>query len=198
MKREYYSDTISGFLRSSTEEIVGRLALDSEFPDRLEQKTAWVEEIEILRPVLASHSGAIHFEYSIPRMGERIDVLLLIGPVIFVLEFKTGAREFTPYAIDQVTDYALDLKNFHETSHNRVIAPVLIATNAKSVLPHIIWTPQNDKLLESIKTNAETLGEVIKAVLDFAEGEKIDWHEWRVGRYSPTPTIMEAALALYR
>ncbi len=198
MKREYFSDTISRFLKSSTEEIIGKLALGSEFPDKLEQRAAWVEEIEILRPVLSSHSGAIHFEYSIPRMGERIDVLLIIGPVVFVLEFKTGAREFTSYAIDQVTDYALDLKNFHERSHDRIVAPVLIATNAKSVSPVISMTPQNDKLLAPIKTNREMLDEVIKSVLAFADGEKIDWYEWRTGRYSPTPTIMEAALALYR
>ena len=136
MKREYYSDTISNFLKSSKEEIIGKLVLGSEFPDKLEQRAAWVEEIKILHPVLSSHSGAIHFEYSIPRMGERIDVLLIIGPVIFVLEFKTGAREFTSYAVDQVMDYALDLKNFHETSHDRFIAPVLIATRRQERLTH--------------------------------------------------------------
>jgi len=104
VKREYYSDTISGFLQSSTEEIVGKLVLGSDFPDTLEQRAAWVEEIKILRSALGPHSGAVYFEYSIPRMGERIDVLLIIGPVIFVLEFKTGAQVFSAYAVDQVTD----------------------------------------------------------------------------------------------
>jgi hypothetical protein len=198
VKREYYSDTISGFLRSSTEEIVGKLALGSDFPDTLEQRAAWVEEIQILRSALDPHSGAVYFEYSIPRMGERIDVLLIIGPVIFILEFKTGARDFSAYAVDQVTDYALDLKNFHETSHDRIIAPILIATAAEAVMPLIAMTPQNDKLLSPIRTNAELLGQTIKDVLHFAEGEPIDWRTWRTGRYSPTPTIMEAALALYR
>lgn len=198
MKREYYSDTISEFLRSSTEEIIGKLVLGSDFPETLEQRAAWVEEIQILRSALGPYSGAVYFEYAIPRMGERIDVLLIIGPVIFVLEFKTGAQDFTAYAVDQVTDYALDLKNFHETSHDRVIAPILIATGAKAVMPIIAMTPQNDKLLSPIRTNAELLGQTIKDVLSFAEGEPIDWRTWRTGRYSPTPTIMEAALALYR
>jgi hypothetical protein len=198
VKREYYADSISNFLRLSTEEIVGKLALASDFPDTLEQRAAWVEEIEILRPILSFHSGAVHFEYSIPRMGERIDVLLIIGPVIFVLEFKTGAKEFTRYALDQVTDYALDLKNFHETSHGRFVAPILIATEAKSVLPLVAMTPQDDKLLVPLKANAKSLGDVIKAVLDLLRGDMIDWRAWQAGRYSPTPTIMEAALALYR
>jgi hypothetical protein len=98
VKREYYSDTIKSFLASSTDEIIGKLTQGSDFPVELSQRAAWIEEIDILHPVLAPHSGAIHFEYSIPRMGERIDVLLLIGPVIFVLEFKTGARVFMAYA----------------------------------------------------------------------------------------------------
>ncbi|MGZ5468476.1 MAG: DNA/RNA helicase domain-containing protein, partial [Candidatus Aminicenantales bacterium] len=198
MKREYYSDTIKNFLKSSIDEVYGKIAQGSDFPVELSQRSAWLEEIDILRRVLAPYDGAVYFEYSIPRMGERIDVVLIIGSVIFVLEFKTGAKEFTAYAIDQVTDYALDLKNFHETSHDPLIAPVLIATRASGVLPIISMTPQNDKLLRPVRTNTEQLDEVIKNVLAFSGGEPIDWYEWRSGRYSPTPTIMEAALVLYR
>ncbi|HPW17773.1 MAG TPA: DUF2075 domain-containing protein [Candidatus Aminicenantes bacterium] len=198
MKREYYADTIEGFIRSSTEEIVGKLALGSGYADTPDQRRAWVEEIELLKPVLASYRGGVHFEYSIPRMGERIDVLLVIGPVIFVLEFKVGSREFSRYAIDQVTDYALDLKNFHETSHDPFIAPVLIATDAGSAVMLVELTPHNDKLFAPIRSNAAGLGNAIRKVLGFCQGERIDWYRWKTGRYSPTPTIMEAALSLYR
>lgn len=198
MNREYYSDTISGFLRASTEEIVGKLALGSDFPVTLEQRAAWVEEIRILQGVLHAYSGGIHFEYSIPRMGERIDVLLVMGPVIFVLEFKVGAKEFTRYALDQVADYALDLKNFHETSHDPFVAPVLIATEARIGAPLDVPTAHNDRFFAPIRANASILGEAIKKVLDIAQGDKVDWYRWKMGRYNPTPTIMEAALALYR
>jgi len=198
VNREYYSDTISNFLRCSTDEIVGKLTRNSEFPAELEQINAWAREIEILKPILSPYSGGIHFEYSIPRMGERIDVLLVIGPAIFVIEFKVGAKEFTRYALDQVTDYGLDLKNFHETSHDLFVAPVLVATDAKEILPLVAQAPQNDRLLLPIKTNAEGLGDVLKQVLGAAQGADVDWHRWQAGRYSPTPTIMEAALSLYR
>ncbi len=197
MKREFYSDSISGFLKSSNDEILGKLTLGSDFPVEIPQRNAWVEEIDILRKVLIPHNGAISFEYSIPRMGERIDVVLLIGPVIFVLEFKVGEKDFTSYALDQVTDYALDLKNFHEPSHERFVAPLLIATKAKDVQPVIAVTPQNDKILFPIRTNIEQLGDVIGNILQFADGVAIDWLQWSSGRYCPTPTIMEAALALY-
>ncbi len=116
MKREYYSDSISNFLRSSVEDILGILARNNDFALIQTQRNAWVAEIEILHEVLKPYEGSIYFEYSIPRMGRRIDVVLLMGPVIFVVEFKVGEKEFTTYAIDQVCDYALDLKNFHDTS----------------------------------------------------------------------------------
>jgi hypothetical protein len=112
MKREYYSDSISNFLRSSPAEILGKLAVNNDFALIQTQRDAWVAEIVILHDILRTYEGSIYFEYSIPRMGRRIDVVLLIGPVIFVIEFKVGEREFTSYAIDQVCDYALDLKNF--------------------------------------------------------------------------------------
>ena len=161
------------------------------------QRDAWLGEISILKPVLDSYRGQIWFEYSIPRMGKRIDVVLIIGPVIFVLEFKIGAEEFNRSAIDQVYDYALDLKNFHETSREHFIAPILIATRARNAPVTIATSPHNDKLLYPINCNSESLGTVINQVLCVAQGSSIDPEEWATGRYCPTPTIIEAAIALY-
>lgn len=197
MQREYYSDSIASFLHSSTEEILGKLSLNNDFALIQTQRDAWVAQIHILRKVLEPYRGSIYFEYSIPRMGRRIDVVLLIGPVIFVLEFKVGEQEFTTYAIDQVWDYALDLKNFHESSHEQYIAPILIATNAKGADPVIAITPQNDKLLLPIKTDSKLLSSVIANVLNFSDGKDIERTQWERGRYCPTPTIIEAAMALY-
>lgn len=197
MKREYYSDSISNFLRSSTERILGILALNNEFALIQTQRGAWIAQIELLQEVLKLYEGSIYFEYSIPRIGRRIDVVLLIGAAIFVLEFKVGDSEFTSSAIDQVYDYALDLKNFHESSHGQYIAPVLIATNAIDAVPIVAVTPQNDRLIFPIKSDIAQLGVVIKDVLRFVEGGDIDVKQWENGRYCPTPTIIEAAMALY-
>lgn len=93
IKREYYSDSIPNFLKSTTDEIIGKLTLHSDFSVEQTQRGAWREEISIMRKVLSSLQGTIYFEYSIPRMGRRIDIVLLIGPVIFVLEFKVGERD---------------------------------------------------------------------------------------------------------
>lgn len=133
MNRAYYDDSITNFLNTSSEEIIGKIALKNEFSLEQAQKDAWLAEIIILKEVLPPYKGSIYFEYSIPRMGQRIDVIILIGAVIFILEFKIGEKEFSSNAIDQVMDYALDLKNFHESSHEQFIAPILIATKAKSI-----------------------------------------------------------------
>ena len=197
MKRAYYSDSIDQFCRSKSDEIIGKLAIGNEFSLEQSQRDAWREEIDILQKILTPYQGSIYFEYSIPRMGQRIDVVLLIGPVIFILEFKIGEDEFTSYAIDQVWDYALDLKNFHESSHNHYVAPVLIATKATVGHTNISVTPQNDKLLFPVKCNAALLCNVINKTLQFVDDENIDQAQWAAGRYCPTPSIIEAALALY-
>ena len=174
MRREYYSDSITTFLAASSTEILGTLVTNSGFAIELTEREAWLEEIRILKDVLVNVQGQIYFEYSIPRMGRRIDVVLLIGSVLFVLEFKVGEREFTSYALNQAYDYALDLKNFHETSRDLFIAPIVIATNASASAPQIATTVHNDKVFMPMRSNVELLGETLRRVLDFAAGVAID------------------------
>ena len=196
MRREYYSDTITDFLKSAPNEILGKLVQSNDFALEQTQRDAWVAEIHILQKTLQPYKGSIYFEYSIPRMGKRIDVVVITGSTIFILEFKVGETEFPSYAIDQVWDYALDLKNFHETSHEHFIAPVLIATKAKNTLSTISTTPHNDKILFPIKCNSEFLNQIIADVLLFTEGNTIDPTQWEAGRYQPTPTILQPLLRL--
>ncbi len=198
MKREYYSDTIENFKAALSTEILGILTQNYEFKLEQTQRDAWWEQIRILKTALKPFAGQIYFEYAIPRMGRRIDVVLIIGAVIFVLEFKVGESGFPMIAVDQVFDYALDLKNFHETSHDAWIAPILIATKSHALqMLNISVTAYNDRLIFPIPSNTEALGYILATVLRFAEGEMIDPTHWSAGSYRPTPTIIEAALALY-
>jgi len=198
MLRYFYSNSIQDFLSDSSNTILGKLARNNDFSLELTQKTAWLGEIDILKNILTNNEGTIFFEYSIPRMGRRIDVVLIIKSVIFVLEFKVGEKEFQAYAINQVWDYALDLKNFHETSRDHLIAPILIATEALHSHFTTIEKSHQDRTLSPIKTNSKDLKSVIDGILTFAKGEiEIDGKTWCNGRYAPTPTILEAAMALY-
>ncbi len=182
---------------SAPDEILGILSRNNEFDLSQGQRDAWAEEIRILQEAITEYQGNIYFEYSIPRMGRRIDVLLIIGSVIFVLEFKVGEKKFLSYALDQVWDYALDLKNFHESSHEQYIVPVLIATEAKGAMVPVSISPENDKVFFPIKSDTTLLRQVIVAALFVADGGDIDTEQWEAGRYHPTPTIIEAAMALY-
>ncbi len=198
MKREYYANPISKFLLDSEDEILGKLARNSDFDLGQNQRDAWVAEIVILKNTLAQYTGTIYFEYSIPRMAKRIDAIVLVGPVIFILEFKIGEKDFSIAATDQVWDYALDLQNFHDSSHEKFLAPILIATKADIFTTVVAVTGQNNKLFTPIKSNVVLLKKVIADVLSFVgDVENINAPEWEKGRYCPTPTIIEAAMALY-
>jgi len=192
--RAFYADSIPEFLRGDPDAILGRLASGNLTQEQL---NAWRGQVEILQAALPARSGGIYFEYSIPRMGRRIDVVLVSGGVIFVIEFKVGATAFLSADVDQVWDYALDLKNFHETSHDLHIAPVLVATAAECSPVDTAIARDNDLLLRPICSNAASLGSVIDSVIAGVEAGAIDPGHWEQGRYCPTPTIVEAALALY-
>src|SRR5688500_533288 len=132
MKGCYYSDSIQNFLVADENSILGELVLNNEFPTEPAQRDAWLSQIEFLKSALGNREGHIYFEYAIPRMGKRIDTVVIDRHIIFVIEFKIGQKEFLAADIDQVWDYALDLKNFHETTHSHLVAPILIATHAKA------------------------------------------------------------------
>src|SRR5215469_2248361 len=154
MKREYYKDSIANFLAASTNEILAELVKGSEFATEPPQRDAWLQEIDILRPVLSNlqpatrssqpqQNGRIYFEYSVPRMGRRIDVVLLIGPVLFVLEFKVGEKDFTLSALGHVCDYALDLKTAMVSSRpssHPVPRPSMLLPKQNEVLKSCFWT----------------------------------------------------------
>lgn len=159
------------------------------------QRDAWLAQIRILRAQLSGMEGWVFFEFNIPRMGRRVDVILVIGQVVFALEFKVGEKAFDRAAIDQVWDYALDLKNFHEASHNVSIAPILVATEASS--PSIKFETDADNVYRPVLTNASVLREALDIALKTASGSTLDAQAWARASYRPTPTIVEAARALY-
>ena len=116
--RAWYGATIAEFLQASSDSIIAELVANNPFPLLITQRDAWREQIELLGPRLVGLAGSIFFEFNIPRMGRRIDVVLIIGSVVFIVEFKVGETTFSRAAHDQVWDYALDLKNFHSESHS--------------------------------------------------------------------------------
>ncbi len=198
MLNYYFGDSISSFLKKETSQIIGEISLSDHFDTRNTQNRAWETQVKILKEVLDGFEGKLFFEFSIPRMGRRVDVLLIIKDVIFVIEFKVGEHTYNRYDVEQVWDYALDLKNFHEPSHHAVMVPILVATEAKQCFLELITTSHDDNLFKPIRTNEQDLQRTLQTALQFcSEQHLINGDSYSKGRYAPTPTIVEAALSLY-
>lgn len=194
--RAWYGAPIADFLKSSADIIFAQLAKRNDFDLISTQRDAWVEQIEFLHSSLNGLTGTLFLEFNIPRMGRRIDAVLLIGPVIFVVEFKVGGNEFERVAVEQVWDYALDLKNFHEASHHASLVPILIATNSKASASTILQVDA-DNVYRPIQVNLEGFRKAIDETLQNISGAAVDENQWAQAPYHPTPTIIEAARSLY-
>ena len=197
MSIAYYAAPLPSFLREPEDSILGQLSRNHRHDLEQEQKRAWIAQIRLLKSELAGFfAGSIYFEFSIPRMGKRADCVLLIGGIIFVVEFKVGSQSFDRDAIDQVHDYALDLKNFHRGSHTAPIVPVLIATAAVSQPAPVTFAA--DLVAAPLYLGPTGLARAISASCEGLAAPAIDPAAWESSGYQPTPTIIEAAQALYQ
>lgn len=198
MTRAYYSDYLFNFLKDSSDEIYGKISGAYDLSTlEIQQSNAWKRQIQILKQNLDELEGKLYFEFNIPRMGKRVDNILIIKNCIFIIEFKIGSSSYDNYAKEQVLGYALDMNNFHEGSHNQIIIPILVAENATR--HNTIINRRFENLYDTISTNANCLRvKIEECLLHFTNQEIIDIEKWEKSVYKPTPTIIEAATALYR
>ncbi len=195
--RSYYSAAIADFLCQSPNEITGIIhANNSSAETTIQQKNTWETEVKILKDQLNSFGfGRIIFEYTIPRMGKRVDVVVLYQNIVFLLEFKCGDTEYRQATYDQVYDYALDLRNFQKESHDKLLVPIMISTKA---LEEFNVISESDRIIAPLRCNAKNIAKTIKEVVQRYKEPSFDYITWENSEYLPTPTIVEAAQALYR
>lgn len=197
MPRAFYANAVDAFLQQHENTILGELVCNNPFDLGDLQRNAWQEEIRFLQSALGQiGKGYIILEYTIPRIGNRVDAVYIIEGIVILLEFKVGAREYTRAAIEQVTDYALDLKNFHQASHHCLLVPMLIATNA-TIIPFEL-RELKPGMLDVVLCNQDSFIAAVRLILDQNIRKPLDAVLWMNAPYAPTPTIIEAAQALYR
>lgn len=194
-----YNNEIVKFLKEEDKTILGELCNNYFGVVQSTQIDAWNEEISIVKKVLLSigRNGQIIFEYDIPRLGKRIDVAVLLSGIVFCLEFKVGETLVLEKDVDQVLDYALDLKYFHKFSNDKIIAPILIATKIKKSSSEILISPYDDKVVNPLVCSKDELFNIFTLVLNKFPNEKQIEDNWIISPYAPTPTIIEAAKSLY-
>lgn len=196
-----YNSDLKSFTKADPYHVLGRIidAYHGNVPTTSEE--AWIGEINLLQNVLSpwkNEDAEIIFEYDIPRLGKRIDVVVLLRGIIFCLEFKVGQKEATQTDVEQVMDYALDLKNFHLYSQDRIIVPILIPTKHKSSSSRFVPSVYDDSIYNPLITGEKGLQNIFVEVLRhenaYLPGSITDWI---ISPYAPTPTIIEAARSLY-
>ena len=201
MSRCLYHNSFTCFCNETESSILGELIASYHGEAKTTTIEAWKGEISLMQDVLSSFSdndGHIIFEYDIPRLGKRVDVILLYKGIVFCLEFKVGETHIFEADVDQVLDYALDLKNFHRFSWDKVIVPILIATNYKASSTDIQMSVYDDNIVNPLVTGKSNIICLITAVLNrFPDMQPIDVPNWIISPYAPTPTIIEAAKSLY-
>ena len=184
------------FLAADPHQVLGALTAAHTHDIEVDQRQAWEEQIEILGAALRVLAGTVYLEFDVPRLGSRIDAVLVSGPAIFPIEFKCGERQFRMADYNQAWDYALDLKNFHAASHDAPIFPILVAT--QSEIEDEAWqAAYPDGVRPPFRCGAHHLRAAIQGGLARSSGPPIDAEAWGAAPYQPTPTIIEAARALY-
>ena len=200
MSRCLYNSSFEEFAIADENSIFGELCENYHGDALTTTREAWKSEISIMKDVISNFigkDGRIIFEYDIPRLGKRVDVVLLFEGIVFCLEFKVGETRILEGDIDQVLDYALDLKNFHKFSEDRIIAPILIATNYRNSSTDIKMSVYDDKIINPLVTGKTGLFALINEVLKRFPNESLVNPNWVISPYAPTPTIIEAAKSLY-
>ncbi len=203
MARCLYNSTIREFLQLSPDALLGCFVNNYHGAVLTTTNDAWANEILIMQEILQpwkDEYGQVIFEYDIPRLGKRIDVVLLLRGLIFCLEFKVGERDVLQSNMEQVMDYALDLKNFHLLSQNRIIIPILVPTRFRTSSNKFIPSVYDDSIYNPLVTGTNELQKLIADVMTHAGATAPDpslGADWVISPYSPTPTIIEAAKRLY-
>ena len=197
IQRAWFNRPISDFLNLSDDVVQAELFRNSSFSIQTSQRDAWIEEIRILRSALIGKMGHLFIEFIIPRMGRRVDAIIVINGILIVVEFKIGETDYHQSDIDQVTDYAIDLKYFHEGSHRLPIVPILVSSKGYDNETKLTMHSRVSDLYQTICVNEKQLRTSIEIITKQIQSISINPNDWESARYSPTPTIIEAAQALY-
>ena len=198
-----YHAPLKEFLICNSFEVLGDIITSYHGDSQSTTIESWEEEIRILKEQLfcwIDEDAHIIFEYNIPRLGKRIDVVLLLRGVVCCLEFKVGKKEALQGDLEQVLDYALDLKNFHLYSSDKPIVPILVPTRFSKCSTLFQSSVYDDGITNPIITGEHNLKYVISKALEILQQDYSShtWgYNWIISPYSPTPTIIEAARTLY-
>jgi hypothetical protein len=213
----YFRSTLQEFLISPPSEMLARLTLgyaaDGFAEMRTELPLTWWDDLDSLRQALAdlvklrptAKQWGLLLEFTIPRKEKRLDVVLLADTGVIVLECKTGKASAD--AMRQVEEYGLLLHYFHKASDRQRIFPVVVARSDVGMSRLI---QQSDALRQHelgfatlpsfwiAATQVTAWSSLTTLLMSMTSGGPaiMESPTWDEAAYCPTPTIIEAAVAL--
>ena len=206
----YYRERISQFLAAQPTQVLGALqasyARDGFSSQYTRQTRVWNEAMPLLQAELAklvakrAEAGGwtILLEYPLYRLRRRIDVVVLAGPVVVVIEAKSGSPAFSQGDQRQVEEYALDLRDFHSESNSRKIYPVLWHTDAADApVQYSLAADSGDVVAPLHMAARHGLQSFLRGLSMENVDPPIAAEDWDYSAYRPVPTIVEAATAIF-
>lgn len=203
--KSFWAGTIRAFLEEGILPLTGELARRvglTHAGNEIQQIKAWERQIEIIRAAFLALNGlgddwGVLLELPLLRLGRRLDAIILARSTVVVVEFKIGGRTSNKQDILQTEDYALCLRDFHSGAAGHLIVPVLCIEDAPFETDEL--SGAIDSLAPTILCNAKGLAPVLMQVASQHEGfeKQLSWLEFDSAAYSPTPSIIDAAKAVY-
>lgn len=202
--RSFFAAPVAQFLAAPDAVVIGQLAsrhVAFHASAEAEQIRAWEQELILLRRALTEVGAAaatwqLLIEVPLLRLGKRLDAVVLAPGVVAVVEFKIGARAYEGADRLQTERYAQSLRDFHEVSQRQIIVPILCAEHAPPVSLELTIL---DGVAELLFANGDTLVRALQLAANAADDAAlmVDAATFDRSPYRPTPTIVEAAQALY-
>lgn len=197
-----YTATIKEFFSTDENLIIGVLTQTNAFDSRRTTIASWKEEINTLKIALGNYreeDGFVAFEYTIPRVDGRIDCVVGLRGILFVMEFKTGETQDVDADKEQLAQYVADLKNYHFESYDIPVAPMWVVPSADIPVARVMRPTTNENIFGMMSVCDATISDVMNKILtsDYANRKGLDANNWLHSPYCPTSNIVEAARKLY-
>ena len=133
--------------------------------------------------------------WRLPRLGRRIDAVVLMPGAIVACTLRQGRRH-TSRDRDAAEDAALDLHDFHAGSRDHPVVPLLVTADAvRNTAARPLMLPGVTPVMEANMATLEPTLRDIAASTRF--GPALQPTEWRDAPYRPMPSLIEAAKMLY-
>lgn len=221
----WYSSSREKFLNTETSTVVSRLsdrAAQDGWHIEPEQHQEWKASISVLQEQLCRKVQVLQsvlsepnleafenivLEFDLRRRGLRLDCVLLGKGVIAVLEFKRG--DILKAHIDQIENYCVNLVEFHSETRRLcdqssvILIPVVVQTESGKRPKQ----PANRGFMPSpwdhisrpafVSSKAELAEALIEGLAVRRGSAPIEATAWLNAPFSPSSTILDAALSLY-